>query len=42
MDETRLFSLWHSPKDNLDNVEENTLQRAMKICIEVIKEAEGA
>jgi hypothetical protein len=41
MDETELFSLWHSPLDNPRNVKEDNLQAALKICIEVIKEAEG-
>jgi Zn-dependent M28 family amino/carboxypeptidase len=41
MDETELFSLWHSPLDNPDNIEEPKLQAALKICIEVIREAEG-
>jgi hypothetical protein len=41
MDETELFALWHSPLDNPDNVKEANLQNALKICVEVIKEAEG-
>ncbi len=41
MDETELFSLWHSPLDNPGNIKEDNLQAALRICIEVIKEAEG-
>ncbi len=41
MDETELFSLWHSPLDNPDNIVEKNLQAALSICVEVIKEAEG-
>ncbi len=41
MDETNLFSLWHSPLDNLKNIEEPKLQAALSICIEAIKETEG-
>jgi hypothetical protein len=40
MDETNLFSLWHSPLDNPDNIEEKQLQQALSICIEAIKETE--
>ncbi len=40
MDETNLFSLWHSPLDNPGNIEEEKLQAALLICIEAIKEAE--
>jgi hypothetical protein len=41
MDETNLFSLWHSPLDNPKNIEEPKLQAALSICIEAVKEAEG-
>ncbi len=34
MDETELFSLWHSPLDNPGNIEEEKLQTALSICIE--------
>jgi len=38
MDETELFSLWHCPDDNPDNIDENNLQKALQICIEAIRE----
>lgn len=41
MDETELFSLWHSPLDNPGNIEEEKLQQALSICVEAIKEMEG-
>ncbi len=41
MDETELFSLWHSPLDNPGNIEEEKLQSALSICIEAVKEMEG-
>jgi hypothetical protein len=41
MDETELFSLWHSPLDNPKNIKEDRLQDALKVCIEVLKEFEG-
>ena len=41
MDETELFSLWHSPLDNPKNIKEDRLQGALKVCIEVLKEFEG-
>ncbi|MBN1534175.1 MAG: M28 family peptidase [Spirochaetes bacterium] len=36
MDETGLFSLWHSPEDRPENISEENLQRALKICLRVI------
>jgi hypothetical protein len=41
MDETELFSLWHSPLDNPANIEEEKLQTALSICIEAVREMEG-
>lgn len=36
MDETELFSLWHSPEDRPDNISEENLQNALRICLQVI------
>ncbi len=41
MDETRLFSLWHSPEDNPKNVSEERLADALSVCLGVIEEVEG-
>ena len=40
MDETKLFSLWHSPLDNLENISEEKLSDALSICLGIIEEAE--
>ena len=40
MDETNLFSLWHSPEDNPDNVSEERLADALSICLGIIEEVE--
>jgi hypothetical protein len=42
MDETRLPALWHSPEDRPENVEEEKLQQALRICREIIREFERA
>jgi len=40
MDEYRLFSLWHAPSDKPENVSEDSLRKALSVCIEAIKIAE--
>jgi peptidase M28-like protein len=40
MDETKLFSLWHSPLDNLENISEEKLSNALSICLGIIEEME--
>ena len=40
MDETKLFSLWHSPLDNPENISEGKLSDALSICIGIIEETE--
>jgi len=40
MDEYRLFTMWHSPLDNPENISEDKLQKALSVCIEAIKIAE--
>lgn len=42
MDETRLFSLWHSPEDNPRNISEEKLADALAVCLGVIEEVEEA
>jgi len=40
MDEYRLFTMWHSPLDNPENISEENLQKALEVCIEAINIAE--
>jgi hypothetical protein len=36
MDETNLFSLWHSPEDNPGNISEEKLAEALSVCLGII------
>jgi hypothetical protein len=40
MDETGLGALWHSPEDRPENLEEQNLQQALRICLQIIREFE--
>lgn len=36
MDETKLFALWHTPDDNVENISEEKLQSALAVCLNAI------
>lgn len=40
LDETRLPVLWHSPEDRPENVDEEKLQQALRICLRIVRESE--
>ncbi|MDY6965798.1 MAG: hypothetical protein SVM80_07500 [Halobacteriota archaeon] len=41
MDENELFTLWHIPEDVPENIREENLQDALKLCLQILEDIDS-
>jgi acetylornithine deacetylase/succinyl-diaminopimelate desuccinylase-like protein len=41
MDENELFTLWHIPEDVPENIDEKNLQKALKLCLQILEDIDS-